>query len=221
MLGDDSLVARVRGEYHEVPPHEGGVKLPVLPQRAPSATAWNCRLLFTSVPKGGLLDRCATSDAKPGVQIASQSATVCKRFVFCSLESGICGGSQPTLSAALATCGLSSESYAFKRACSTAPPTRCQGRSQRRRAERVPGDCAAKRGVRHNASSIPAATTRACRAARVTPSRTFSSISQSCSGSDESQMPLRRLPGRPRGGETTSAGRCQWEGGALARRHRG
>ena len=30
-------------------------------------------------------------------------AAACKRFVFCGLESGICGGTQPTLSAALAT----------------------------------------------------------------------------------------------------------------------
>jgi hypothetical protein len=43
---------------------------------------------------------------KTGVQIVSRSATACKRSVFSSLDSGICGGSQPTLSAALAACGL-------------------------------------------------------------------------------------------------------------------
>jgi hypothetical protein len=52
--------------------------------------------------------------SKPMVQIESLPATGCKRLFISGLESGICGGSQPTLSAALATCGLSSESYAFQ-----------------------------------------------------------------------------------------------------------
>ena len=43
---------------------------------------------------------------KPRVQIASRSATACKYFIFSGLDGGICGGSQPTLSAALATCGV-------------------------------------------------------------------------------------------------------------------
>ena len=42
----------------------------------------------------------------PGVQIASEPAPVGKRLLFSDLDSGICGGSQPTLSAALATCGV-------------------------------------------------------------------------------------------------------------------
>jgi hypothetical protein len=40
--------------------------------------------------------------SKAGVQIGSQSATACKRLIFSGLGSGICGGAQPTLSAALA-----------------------------------------------------------------------------------------------------------------------
>ena len=38
-----------------------------------------------------------------GVQIASRSVSACKRFVFSGLESGICWGAQPPLSAALET----------------------------------------------------------------------------------------------------------------------
>jgi hypothetical protein len=41
-------------------------------------------------------------DAELGVQIASQSVDCRKRFVSSDLENGICGGTQPTLSAALA-----------------------------------------------------------------------------------------------------------------------
>jgi hypothetical protein len=54
-----------------------------------------------------------------GFKSRSDQAHARKYLLLFDLEEWICGGSQPTLSAALATCGLSSESYASKRAPST------------------------------------------------------------------------------------------------------
>jgi hypothetical protein len=70
----------------------------------PVRTALGCRPMQRqarrSDPSASV--RRSTSDVTIRVQIGSQAATACKRFIFSCLESGICGGSQPTLSAALA-----------------------------------------------------------------------------------------------------------------------
>jgi hypothetical protein len=46
--------------------------------------------------------QCTTTEAKLGVQIMSSPVASCNGVVFNELEMGICGGSQPTLSAAVA-----------------------------------------------------------------------------------------------------------------------